>query len=116
MLGLHCTAQAGHWRRLCLLSSSSEHEGRRGRRLLKCEPKSALPHYWHGHCSPQLAPAAATQDCTSGTMNTANSILSFFRYLGLGSLIAIGVLSEVPGELRPHIFAVSQLEHVVAYF
>ncbi len=49
-------------------------------------------------------------------MNTANSILSFFRYLGLGSLIAIGVLSEVPGELRPHIFAVSQLEHVVAYF
>ncbi len=49
-------------------------------------------------------------------MNAANSILSFCRYLGLGALIAIGVLSEVPGGLRPHIFAVSQLEHFVAYF
>jgi VanZ family protein len=52
----------------------------------------------------------------SGTMNADNSILSFFRCLGLGALIAIGVLSEVPGELRPHIFAVGQLEHFVAYF
>jgi VanZ family protein len=52
----------------------------------------------------------------SGTMNAANSILSVFRYLGLGALIAIGVLSEVPGGLRPHISAVTQLEHFVAYF
>jgi hypothetical protein len=56
------------------------------------------------------------QTMTSGTMNGAKSILSLFRYLGLGALIAIAVLSEVPGELRPHILAVGQLEHFLAYF
>jgi VanZ family protein len=49
-------------------------------------------------------------------MNSPNSILSFFRYLGLGALVAIGILSEVPGGLRPHVFAAGQLEHFVAYF
>ena len=49
-------------------------------------------------------------------MNSAISILATFRYLGLGALIVIGILSEVPGGLRPHIFGVSQLEHFVAYF
>ena len=42
--------------------------------------------------------------------------LNLFRYLGLGGLIVIGMLSEIPGELRPHVFAVPQLEHFVAYF
>jgi VanZ family protein len=49
-------------------------------------------------------------------MNSAKSNLSLFRYLGLGALIAIAVLSEIPGELRPHVFAVGQLEHFLAYF
>ena len=44
------------------------------------------------------------------------SILNLFRYLGLAGLIIIGILSEVPGELRPHVVAVPQLEHFVAYF
>ena len=44
------------------------------------------------------------------------SILNLFRYLGLAGLIIIGILSELPGELRPHVFAVPQLEHFVAYF
>ena len=46
---------------------------------------------------------------------SGDSILSFSRNLGLGALIAIGVLSEVPGGLRPHILAVGQLEHFLAY-
>jgi VanZ like family len=44
------------------------------------------------------------------------SILNLFRYVGLGGLILIGILSAVPGELRPHVFVVPQLEHFVAYF
>src|SRR6266536_907096 len=44
------------------------------------------------------------------------SILNLFRYVGLGGLIVIGILSAVPGELRPHVFAVPQLEHFAAYF
>jgi VanZ family protein len=34
----------------------------------------------------------------------------------MGALIAIAVLSEVPGGLRPHILVVGQLEHFLAYF
>jgi VanZ family protein len=48
-------------------------------------------------------------------MNGA-SIVNFCRYVGIAGLIGIGILSEVPGELRPHVFAVPQLEHSVAYF
>src|SRR6266487_1953327 len=48
-------------------------------------------------------------------MNAASTV-NYFRYVGLGALMVIGILSEVPGELRPHVFAVTQLEHFVAYF
>jgi VanZ like family len=48
--------------------------------------------------------------------NERRSMLNLFRYVGLGGLIVIGILSAVPGELRPHVFAVPQLEHFVAYF
>ncbi len=44
------------------------------------------------------------------------SIFNLFRYVGLGGLIVIGILSAVPGELRPHVLVVPQLEHFVAYF
>src|SRR6266516_6512866 len=46
----------------------------------------------------------------------AASTVNYFRYVGLGALMVIGILSEVPGELRPHVFAVPQLEHFMAYF
>jgi len=48
-------------------------------------------------------------------MNAASTV-NYFRYVGLGALMLIGILSEVPGELRPHVFAVTQLEHFMAYF
>jgi VanZ family protein len=48
-------------------------------------------------------------------MNAANSISSSSRHLGLAALVAIAVLSVVPGSLRPHILAVGQLEHFLAY-
>lgn len=38
------------------------------------------------------------------------------RVLGWLGLLAIWVLSLVPGEARPHTFAPSQFEHVAAYF
>ena len=49
-------------------------------------------------------------------MNAIEWIRSTFRYLGMAALIAIAILSEVPGGFRPHVFAVTQLEHVAAYF
>jgi VanZ family protein len=48
--------------------------------------------------------------------NERRSARGLFRYAGLGGLIVIGILSAVPGKLRPHVFAVPQLEHLVAYF
>jgi VanZ family protein len=48
--------------------------------------------------------------------NERRSILNWFRYAGWAGLGLIGILSTVPGELRPHVFAVPQLEHLVAYF
>src|SRR5262249_3198074 len=62
---------------------------------------------------PASQQTVAARASTSGSVNAAKSTL---RYLGLAALIAIGVLSEVPGSLRPHIFAVGQLEHFLAYF
>ena len=38
------------------------------------------------------------------------------RLLGWIGILALGILSVVPGESRPHAFSPSQLEHVVAYF
>lgn len=38
------------------------------------------------------------------------------RCAGPISMVAIGMLSLLPGELRPHVFASSQLEHFLAYF
>jgi hypothetical protein len=35
--------------------------------------------------------------------------------VAMAPLVAIGVLSVVPGEYRPHVFGASQLEHMAAY-
>jgi VanZ family protein len=41
---------------------------------------------------------------------------ALFRASGMLSLVAIAVLSLVPGETRPHVVWPGSLEHVAAYF
>jgi hypothetical protein len=38
-----------------------------------------------------------------------------FRVCGWAAVAAIAILSLVPGDLRPHLLSVSQLEHFAAY-
>jgi len=38
-----------------------------------------------------------------------------FRICGWAAIAAIAILSLVPGDLRPHVLSVSQLEHFAAY-
>jgi VanZ family protein len=41
---------------------------------------------------------------------------AYYQILGWIAVVSIAILSLVPGQLRPHIFALGAIEHLTAYF
>src|SRR5262249_29662991 len=118
MLSRHSVVRAGRWRRLwwwcslCLSACLSARSGWRGR-----SPSNWEPSQRYRIISSVFLPMDRVLLGTRKlARNERRSILHLFRYAGVGGLIVIGILSAVPGQLRPHVFVVPQLEHFVAYF